>query len=160
MPSQIKFPSSECRATTKSLCLGGVCFHAYYVFSRLPRIRSHIARKIDEMERELEGLPPDFTDNPINELLRLIGNFQKKVWTELEGTINPEGLIQKIKAHQLTFRKQLRGTAPRFVPFDKGTDEARQIPSLDFLDDQERDLGEEGSLDIIYLDEVKWRADA
>ena len=149
MPSRTECPSSGCPAIAKSSYTD--VFHAHYVFSRLPQIRAQILRKIDEIEQELDSLPRDLTDNPVNEVLRFIGSFQRKVRVEIDGTIYPEGLIQKIKAHLAEFRRELRGTAPRFVPFGKGTSHADDVPVLEFLDEQERDLGDEGSLDIIFI---------
>ena len=114
-----------------------------------------IEQKIKEAEKELQDLPKDFTHDPVNKLVGMLGDFQRHVEAEIEGIASPKGLIQKIKRHQADFRMELRGTAPRFVPFNKGTHQACRVPFIEFLDEQERDLGEKGSLDIIYIDEVE-----
>lgn len=125
------------------------------IAQELPRVQAEIDQNIKETEKELQGLPKDFTHDPINKLVGMLGEFQRHLDSEIKGTTSPQGLIQKINRHLADFRTQLRGTAPRFVPFDRGTRDARCVPSTDFLDEQEKDLGENGTLEIIYLDEVK-----
>ncbi|KAF8340500.1 uncharacterized protein EI90DRAFT_2906014, partial [Cantharellus anzutake] len=125
------------------------------IAGNLPDIQAQISEKILETEAEIKALPVDHSDDPVNTLLKMLGEFCRSVQVEIEGTPSSEGLIQKIRRHLIDFRNELRGTAPRFVPFDKGSREAREVPFIEFLDEQERDLGDKGTLPIIYLDEVK-----
>ncbi|KAF8323490.1 P-loop containing nucleoside triphosphate hydrolase protein, partial [Cantharellus anzutake] len=125
------------------------------IAKELPRIQAEVAEKILETEAEIKALPVDFASDPVHTLIGMLEEFCRRVQAEIEGTQSPQGLIQKIRRHLIDFRNELRGTAPRFVPFDKGSREARQVPFIDFLDEQERDLGNHGTLPIIYLDEVK-----
>lgn len=63
--------------------------------------------------------------------------------------------MQKFQSHLDDFRLELRGTAPRFIPFEKGSARAKELPQMDFLDVEERDLGTRGTLEIIYHDDVE-----
>ncbi|KAF9521211.1 hypothetical protein BS47DRAFT_1386879 [Hydnum rufescens UP504] len=123
---------------------------------RIPQIKADIARVREETRRDLSRLPPPVS-NALSEALRMIADFQRVVEKEVEGTTSKHGLIQKIRAHEQQFRKDLRGTAPLFVPFNAADDFAR-LPIIDFLAEEERDLGHHAFTQLIYLDEVQERA--
>ncbi len=123
--------------------------------SSLPRIQEQITSLLEHTHGHLSDLPREPTDDPVNELLLMLGEFQRDVETEIKGTTSGGGLIQKIQCHLEAFRSELRGTAPRFIPFLKGSPHARRVPLMDFLDEEEQDLNASGTLPIIYLDEVE-----
>ena len=79
---------------------------------------------------------------------------------EIAGTIAADGLIQKMNAQANVFQSQLRGTAPRFIPFKPDTEKAlrQDVPSILFLPEDERDLGDEGTHPVLYLSDVEQRA--
>ncbi|KAF8323493.1 P-loop containing nucleoside triphosphate hydrolase protein [Cantharellus anzutake] len=126
----------------------------------LPGLQEEITSLIEQTQEELSALPPEPVENPVDELLSAIGKFQRDIETEIKGTTSGDGLIQKYKRHLEEFRIELRGTAPRFVPFEKGSPNARKVPLMDFLPEEERDLDSHGTVPIIYLDEVHKRAQA
>ena len=127
------------------------------ISSSIPQISADIRRRRDETLEALSRLPPSITANPFGEALRLIADFQRAVQKEVDGTTSEHGLIQKIRVHEQQFRRDLRGTAPLFVPFNS-TDEFARIPVIDFLAEEERDLGANGFTEIIFLDHVQKRA--
>ena len=79
---------------------------------------------------------------------------------EIAGTITEDGLIQKMNAHANVFRYQLRGSAPRFIPFKPDLEMAswQNVPLSLFLPEEERDLGDKGTHPVLYLTDVEKRA--
>jgi len=79
---------------------------------------------------------------------------------EIAGTISEDGLIQKMNAHANLFRYQLRGSAPRFIPFKPDLETAlrQNVPLTLFLPEEERDLGDKGTQPVLYLTDVEKRA--
>jgi hypothetical protein len=124
--------------------------------SSIPQIKADIARVREETRRDLSRLPPP-ASNALSEALRMIADFQRVVEKEVDGTTSKHGLIQKIRAHENQFRRDLRGTAPLFVPFN-AADKFARVPIIDFLAEEERDLGQHAFTQLIYLDEVQERA--
>ena len=118
-----------------------------------------INAKIDEIRAEA-GKFPLAVDKPARAVTQLIVDFQRKVDVEIAGTIAADGLIQKMNAHANVFRNQLRGTAPRFIPFkpDLETAQRQSVPLTLFLAEEERDLGDEGTHPVLYLSDVEKRA--
>jgi hypothetical protein len=125
--------------------------------SSIPQIKADIARLQNETRRELSRLPPPISTNAIGETLRLIAKFDRAVQKEVAGTTSKDGLIQKVRVHEQQFRRDLRGTAPLFIPFNS-TDENARVPVIDFLAEEERDLGNTDHSTVIYLDQVQQRA--
>lgn len=111
----------------------------------------------------LRALPALNDEDPIGEVMRLVSEFHRQVEVEIAGTTKKDGLIQKMRVHERGFRKHLRGTAPTFIPFNRGEhgegeSESSQPPSAPFLDAEEQDLGAAGTHPVMYLDEVETRA--
>lgn len=77
---------------------------------------------------------------------------------EIAGTSAENGLVQKMNAHANTFRFQLRGSAPRFIPFRATESGDEDVPIIQFLPEEEQDLGDDGTYDVLDLSDVEKRA--
>ena len=126
-----------------------------YSFFSLPRIQEQIESLLELTREQYSKLPPEPSDDPVNELLLMLSEFQKDVDSEIKGTTFGNGLLQKILCHLDDFRFELRGTAPRFIPFEKGSPHAKQLPEMGFLHVEEQDLDTRGTFAIVYLDDVE-----
>lgn len=128
----------------------------------MPDLLAKINQKIDEIRADARKLPSPPSDKPVNIVTQLIVDFQRKVDVEIAGTISAEGLIQKINAQANIFRYHLRGSAPRFIPFKPDEEWAsrhwQNVPSILFLQEEERDLGDLGTHPVLYLSDVEKRA--
>jgi hypothetical protein len=108
---------------------------------------------------QIRKLPLPLADKPVRVVTQLIVDFQRKVESEIAGTIAKDGLIQKMNAHADTFRCQLRGSAPRFIPFThEEVPERQYVPLIQFLPEEEQDLRDEGTHPVLHLSDVETRA--
>ena len=125
----------------------------------MPDIQAEIDAAIASTEDELDSLPPEPSQDPVLEVVRLLERFALDVQREIDGQPDLDGLIQTIRPHQEDFRKTIRGTAPYFVPFEGKYAGCKMGPFL-FLydeDDSEPDNSMQES-NAIYIDEVYTRA--
>ena len=126
---------------------------------RLPGVLAKINAKINEILAQTRKFSSPLAGKPVQVVTRLIVDFQRKVDIEIAGTIAKDGLIQKMNAHADTFRCQLRGSAPLFIPFTHGEVSERQdVPLIQFLPEEEQDLRDEGTHPVLYLSDVEIRA--
>ena len=131
------------------------------LFARLPDLLAKINKRIVEIKAAARKLPPPLDGDPVTVVTQLIVAFQRIVDHEITGTTSGHGLVQRMKAHTREFRHQLRGTAPRFIPFRPDIEKARRqsVPSIRFLPEEEQDLGDEGSHPVLYLSDLETRAE-
>ena len=87
-----------------------------------------------------------------------MGNFLSDLSRHLDGTPEEDGLLQSIRPAQLKFQRAIRGTVPKFVPYEKSS-ATQSLPSPPFLANEESDS--EDTLQIatntegvIHIDEV------
>ena len=126
---------------------------------RLPDLLAQINAKIGEIRAETGRLPSPTVGKPVRVVTQLIIDFQRKVDVEIVGTISKNGLIQKMNAHANVFRYQLRGSAPRFIPFRlTEREEWHKVPEIPFLPEEEQDLCNDGTHPVLYLSDVESRA--
>ncbi len=72
---------------------------------------------MQEVEDALTRLPPPPSENPSQELLRLVTGFSADVANLVEGTQSFEQLIQRCRPAYIAFRRDIRRTAPDFRSF-------------------------------------------
>ena len=71
---------------------------------------------MQQTEESLRALPKGPSNDPVSEVLRVLGDFHKELSERLEGTPDQDGLLQTIRPHTETFRCAIRFTAPYFLP--------------------------------------------
>ena len=87
---------------------------------------------ISRTREQIELLPKPPWQNALNEVAKLIKDFDADVRRHIEGVPYKEGIIQRIRNPQGKFRRAIRATAPDFQPFNRPTDsetEIRETPS-------------------------------
>ena len=100
-------------------------------------------------------MPP--SDDAQGEVLMLISNFSRELASFVEGTADPNGIHQTIRPLNNMFVTEIRRTAQKFFPFERGS--GGQYPHPAFLPPEERDADNGGNREVIYVDEVKDMAD-
>ena len=123
---------------------------------------------LQNTEDALCQLPEPPTKDPLARILRLLNDFIRELDAWVEGTPNPDGLLQSIRPHELTFKRAIRSTAPNFQPVmspaaDPESDASPYYPNdcaFAFLDNEE----EQEFMDLndgrpIYIDQVMKRAE-
>lgn len=109
---------------------------------------------MSKTERDIERLPKPPSDQPLSEILRLVGGFVRDVEKHTEGTPASTGLLQQLRPFQEQFKRSIRSTAPMFCPFERQDVDAN-MPSPSFLknEDDAESLVLSSSKEI-YIDEV------
>ena len=153
---------------------------------RLPKIQDELEKSIHKAQSALSLLPKAPSSDPRNEILSLLHEFMTDISRHVEGVPDEDGLLQAIRPAQERFRRAVRGTAPKFRPFERKYKGERRLAPAAFLsfeegeggveeDGDERDgqqetqatEGREGRKrkhgdvvghDVIYIDEVYERA--
>ncbi|KAF4620301.1 hypothetical protein D9613_001087 [Agrocybe pediades] len=127
------------------------------ISKRLPQIYQELEENITNARRDLASLPPPPSDNPHTEIAALIHKFMNEVAKHVEGIPQADGLLQRIRPMNETFRINIRSTAPVFRPFEKKHDGKQHIHRAPFLVAEEGEIwdGEEsdpedGGGDVVY----------
>lgn len=157
------------------------------IAKRLPKIQDELEKSIHKAQSSLSLLPKAPSSDPRNEILSLLHEFMTDVSRHVEGVPDEDGLLQAIRPAQERFRRAVRGTAPRFRPFERKFRGERGLKPAAFLsfeegegdveEDEDEDDGEQmvqttegtgegrkrkhGDVvghDAIYIDEVYERA--
>ena len=118
----------------------------------------------------MNKLPRAPSSDPSNEIANLLYNFVRDLAKHVEGVPDENGLLQMIRPHQERFRREVRRTAPDFIPFERRYAFTKTISKPEFLsseEDAEDSLDEPGTPPereeelpdgIICVDEVLQRA--
>lgn len=69
------------------------------------------------MRDQLATLPPPPPDDSASELLKLVTGFSVDVGALVEGAQGSEQLLRQCRPAYKQFKRDIRRTAPRFVPF-------------------------------------------
>lgn len=136
------------------------------ILFRLPQLQEEIEALKDATRAALRRLPAPISADPAGEVIHLISNLHRAFETEVNGTSDKDGLLQKIRPRHQAFRRRLRGTAPRFIPWRQDEVPVREwvegegylqepIATDSFLDEDERDLGNESVSQVLNLEEVQ-----
>jgi hypothetical protein len=136
------------------------------ILNRLPGIQMEIEGMIFKTRRQIAELPKPPPINALNEVAKLIKDFDADVRKNVEGVPYKEGIIQSIRVPSERFRRVIRKTAPDFKPYDdSGTSYRTAEP--EFLKHEEDSTldDDDGTYDglpietvgSIYVDEVHTR---
>jgi len=128
---------------------------------------------ISKTREQIGLLPKPPPQNALNEVAKLIKDFDADMQRHVEGVPYKEGIIQRIRIPQEKFCRAIRATAPDLRPFDQPTNPELEInetlPKPEFLqieeeeDSQQRELASENEHEalqdsvVIYIDEVQCR---
>jgi len=113
---------------------------------------------MQQTEESLRALPKEPSNDPVGEVLRILGDFQKELSERLEGTPDEDGLLQTIRPHTMVFRREIRSTVPHFVPWERKED-LNDLPEVTFLSSEEEEGDEDDTASIpIFIEDVMQRA--
>jgi hypothetical protein len=82
----------------------------------LPKLKQDVEQLIDDCVEKLGRLPAPITNDPHTEILGRITRFCATFQGAVYGSNEEKGLVQANRAHYETFEKDIRETAPNFVP--------------------------------------------
>ena len=114
---------------------------------RLPGIQDEIENMINKTREQIELLPKPPPKNAMNEVAKLIKNFDSSMRMHIEGIPDKEGIVQQIRAPCGRFRCTIRRTAPEFRPFQVPTEPGAKNKTLaepEFLVQEEEGMLGEG----------------
>lgn len=115
---------------------------------RLPEIQDEIENMINKTQKQIELLPKPPPKNALNEVAKLIKDFDSSLRMHIEGVPDKEGIIQQNRAPYGRFRSVIRRTAPEFRPFKLPTGAGAKNKTLadpEFLTHEEEGVPGEGS---------------
>ncbi|KAG1850542.1 P-loop containing nucleoside triphosphate hydrolase protein [Suillus tomentosus] len=93
----------------------------------LPRLREDIDKLLAQCNKELGALPPPLADDPQIEVLGRVNAFCDVFKGYVNGSHEDKRLAQRNRALYAIFKRDIRGTAPDFRPFENTED----CPPLD-----------------------------
>ncbi|KAJ7651398.1 hypothetical protein FB45DRAFT_1079214, partial [Roridomyces roridus] len=137
------------------------------ILRRLPEIQKELASAINKTKSELAKLPKPASKDPVGEVAGMLHGFATALDRLIDGIPHAGGLLQVIRPAQERFRREIRGTAPDFRPFEQddertGVETSFSYPQ--FLGNEEREVNGDGdALAVsapIYIDQVMERARA
>ena len=114
---------------------------------RLPKIQDELEKSIHKAQSSLSLLPKAPSSDPRNEILSLLHEFMTDVSRHVEGVPDEDGLLQAIRPAQDRFRRAVRGTAPKFRPFERKYKGERRLAPAAFLSFEEGEGGGEEDAD-------------
>ncbi|CCL98324.1 uncharacterized protein FIBRA_00318 [Fibroporia radiculosa] len=131
----------------------------------LPALRTEVVSQLATCSGQLDQLPPAITSDPSSYVLSIITEFCRTVKAAVQGDSKMATLVQKNTRIYAAFKRDIRSTAPLFIPYPS----ADQMPSsttnhvnLDFEDDQDDNEHVNNNvpatlsgLKVMYLQDVK-----
>lgn len=125
-------------------------------------MQDEIDRLLTQTQNSIDHLPRPPSDQPVAEILHMIGSFVRAVEKHMEGIPQAGGLHQTLHPAQDAFQKAIRLTAPNFNPWERAAAgmQSGQMPVASFLVNEEGD-GVPVSVDeneSIFVDDVMNRA--
>jgi hypothetical protein len=98
---------------------------------------------VRKTEDSIKSLPKAPSEDPLSEIMNLLGLFVRNLEHHLEGTPEEGGLLQRIRSSQEQFRGEIKATAPDFRPYEKRYAESKSIRWRAFSGNEERSNCEE-----------------
>ena len=87
------------------------------LLDRLPELRRKLRDSLQNTQDQLATLPPPPPEDSASELLKLVTGFSADVGALVEGAQGNKQLLQQCRPAYKQFKRDIRKTAPRFVPF-------------------------------------------
>ncbi|KAK0199336.1 P-loop containing nucleoside triphosphate hydrolase protein [Desarmillaria ectypa] len=131
------------------------------ISKRLPNIQLELEHAIEGTLDQLAKLPKEPSKNPLHEISALLSAFTIDVSKHVEGIPDEEGILQSIRPAQERFKRDIRGTAPQFRPFERRLAGAQTLVAPSFLgneEDEAVEAREDAHHECICVDEVHTRA--
>ncbi|KAG1745120.1 P-loop containing nucleoside triphosphate hydrolase protein [Suillus paluster] len=88
----------------------------------LPRLIEDIEKLLAKCIKDIDALPPPLADDPQIEVLGRVNAFCDVFKSFVNGSHEDKRLAQRNRALYAIFKRDIRGTAPDFRPFDKPED--------------------------------------
>jgi hypothetical protein len=88
-------------------------------FGSLPRLREDVDGLLTRYKRDSEALPPPLEHDPQIEVLKRVNAFCDDFKSFVNGSHEDKRLAQRNRAIYSDFKREIRGTAPDFRPFDR-----------------------------------------
>ena len=107
------------------------------VLIRLPEIQDEIRAMLEKTRAKLRLLPMEPSNDAFGEVLKLIHTFIDDVTKHVEGIPDEDGLLQKIRPAQRSFKFAIRDTAPAFVPYERRFAGTKMSAEPTFLIDED-----------------------
>ena len=95
--------------------------HSSPSYSRLPELADELQNLLNETESQISKLPAAPSDDAQGEIILLISNFARELASYVEGTPDDTGIHQTIRPLNRSFLAEIRATAQKFFPFERGS---------------------------------------
>ncbi|KAI0359461.1 hypothetical protein OH77DRAFT_1419958 [Trametes cingulata] len=132
------------------------------ISQRLPSIQEELQELLTITDEQLNKLPRPPSNDPLSEVLHLLSTFSRGLGRYLEGTADPEGLMQSIAPACEAFRHAIRSTEPDFRPYERQIairhPEVHKYVSPKFLLNEEIPYTPSDDTRAIFIDDVMNRA--
>jgi hypothetical protein len=132
--------------------------------ARLPELQGELDKLLDKVNDDISGLPEPPSSEPMVEIMNRIGVFVRSIGHVVDGAPDENGLIQALQSPREQFKREIRRTAPDFLPLEQPRDEsaALVLPQPGFLSNEEAESEwrPNEAARIIFVDEVMKRANS
>lgn len=82
----------------------------------MPKLRTEAAHQLTATLQRLKALPAAVTTEPTSHVLRLVTSFCRDVALHVDGDPNAAGLVQMNRRSYGAFKRDIRASAPMFLP--------------------------------------------
>ncbi|KAL6299310.1 P-loop containing nucleoside triphosphate hydrolase protein [Sparassis latifolia] len=132
------------------------------IAKRLPEIQSELQDMLQKTENNLRQLPKPPSSDALGEVFNLLTQFSGSLAEYLEGTPEPDGLLQSIRPIKEVFRQDILATAPDFRPYGRlplpnEPQDNRRFIAPEFLS-HETVFVPSDDANAVYIDDVMERA--
>ncbi|KAF8839207.1 hypothetical protein BDN67DRAFT_970437 [Paxillus ammoniavirescens] len=93
-----------------------------HIEKSLPKLKQDVDRLLASCLEDLSALPAPLSSDPQIEVLGKVNDFCAAFKSVVDGTGSDKRLAQRNRALYATFKKDIRGTAPDFRPFENPKD--------------------------------------
>ncbi len=132
--------------------------------TRLPELHGELDRLLEQVDGDISRLPDPPSSEPMVEIMKRIGIFVRSIEHIVAGAPDEDGLMQALLRPQEQFKREIRQTAPAFLPLEQSRDvnAAPVLPQPRFLSNEEAESEWQpnGASRIIFVDEVMNRANS
>lgn len=134
------------------------------MFVRLPELQGELDRLLEQTDHDISRLPNPPSEEPMAEILKLIGLFVRSVDQVIAGSPDENGLMQALREPREGFKKKIRQTAPDFRPLERPNQAlvtpAPPEPSFLSSEEQESDWQLANSTQPIWVEDVMKKANS
>ena len=96
----------------------------------MPELAEELQNLLKETESQLQKLPAAPSDDAQGEVILMVSDFARELATYVEGTPDDDGIHQAIRPLNRSFLAEIRGTAPKLYPFERGSGARYKYPSF------------------------------